>query len=176
MLMCCFMRACHDTGARAHAPDALPEGWVLTRLPSGRGFLAKVADFGHARVLDLTTRITTRSYGTLTHMPPEVTKPALSPCNRQADTMFGLLMPAPSSVAVVQCPTAGTTVSDHHASPSALQVLVHGQISTKCDVYSFGVLLWQMFAGSRPWSGERGRHIREVVRCCHAHHAVPGIS
>ncbi len=33
------------------------------------------------------------------------------------------------------------------------QLLAHGTISKAVDVYSFGVLLWQMYSGSRPWSG-----------------------
>lgn len=38
---------------------------------NSRGFVAKVADFGMARVLDVDERIQTRMYGTITHMPPE---------------------------------------------------------------------------------------------------------
>ena len=36
------------------------------------GFAAKVADFGLARSLDLQSRIETRTYGTVTHMPHEL--------------------------------------------------------------------------------------------------------
>ncbi|MEW5300051.1 MAG: hypothetical protein WDW36_003011 [Sanguina aurantia] len=77
----------------------------------GRGFVAKIADFGLARDLDVRTKIQTRTYGTLTHMPPET--------------------------------------------------LSKGFISKATDIYSFGVLLWQMMTGSRPWSGQN--HVQIVV-------------
>ncbi|KIY92650.1 Mitogen-activated protein kinase kinase kinase [Monoraphidium neglectum] len=60
----------------------------------GRGFVAKVADFGLSRVLDCGSKIQTSTYGTMTAMAPEV--------------------------------------------------LSQGVISKQADVYSWGVLLWQM--------------------------------
>mmetsp|Transcript_35206 Transcript_35206/g.78353 ORF Transcript_35206/g.78353 Transcript_35206/m.78353 type:complete len:865 (-) Transcript_35206:387-2981(-) len=84
-------------------------GWNIMLCSAGatatvgnRGFVAKVADFGLSRCLDV-SKITTRNYGTLTHQPPET--------------------------------------------------LVNGIVSKATDVYSYGVLLWQMYTGSRPWSG-----------------------
>lgn len=68
-----------------------------------RKFVAKVADFGLAKTLEIRSKIQTRTYGTLTHMPPET--------------------------------------------------LMQGTVSKAVDVYSFGVLLWQMYTSSRPWSG-----------------------
>eukprot|EP00798_Chlamydomonas_sp_ICE-L_P002176 gene2176-12166_t len=69
----------------------------------GRNFVAKIADFGLSRTLDIQSKIQTRNYGTMTHMPPET--------------------------------------------------LISGVISKATDVYSFGVLMWQMYTMSRPWSG-----------------------
>ncbi|KXZ51728.1 hypothetical protein GPECTOR_11g175 [Gonium pectorale] len=79
----------------------------------GRGFVAKIADFGLARHLDIRTKIQTRTYGTLTHMPAE-------------------------------------TLRD-------------GVISKATDVYSMGVLLWQLFTSSRPWAGLRHGQIIVMV-------------
>lgn len=74
-----------------------------TAMQGGRGFVAKVADFGLSRCLDVKTRIQTKTYGTITHQPPET--------------------------------------------------LLHGMVSRETDTYSLGVLLWQMYTGSRPWAG-----------------------
>ncbi|KAK9827983.1 hypothetical protein WJX81_005140 [Elliptochloris bilobata] len=67
-----------------------------------RGFVAKVADFGLSRVLTAEA-ISTGTYGTVTHMPPEL--------------------------------------------------LTTGKLSKATDVYSFGVLLWELSTGKRPWAG-----------------------
>ncbi|KAK9843847.1 hypothetical protein WJX84_006057 [Apatococcus fuscideae] len=67
-----------------------------------RRFTAKVADFGLSRILSAES-ISTGTYGTVTHMPPEL--------------------------------------------------LTTGKLSKAADVYAFGVLLWEMWTGSRPWSG-----------------------
>lgn len=36
------------------------------------GFTAKVADFGLSREMHCKSRVETRTYGTITHMPPEL--------------------------------------------------------------------------------------------------------
>ncbi|BDA44489.1 probable mitogen-activated protein kinase kinase kinase 11 at C-terminar half [Coccomyxa sp. Obi] len=66
-------------------------------------FCAKVADFGLARDLGVVSRVETRTYGTLTHMAPEV----------------------------LSCDI----------------------VSKGADVYSFGVMLWEMYCGERAWAG-----------------------
>mmetsp|Transcript_31353 Transcript_31353/g.79990 ORF Transcript_31353/g.79990 Transcript_31353/m.79990 type:complete len:891 (-) Transcript_31353:88-2760(-) len=80
----------------------------------GRGWIVKVADFGLSRSLMQQQKIMTRTYGTITHMPPET--------------------------------------------------LSEGAISKAMDVYSFGVLMWQMYTGSRPWSGLT--HAQIIMRVC----------
>ncbi|DBB02594.1 hypothetical protein WJX82_002554 [Trebouxia sp. C0006] len=67
-----------------------------------RGFCAKVADFGLSRTVG-SEPIDVNTYGTVTHMPPEL--------------------------------------------------LTTGKLSKSVDVYAFGVLLWEMYTGQRPWSG-----------------------
>lgn len=64
--------------------------------------LAQVADFGLSRVLSQEA-ISTGTFGTVTHMPPEL--------------------------------------------------LTTGRLSKSVDVYAFGVLLWEMCTGKRPWAG-----------------------
>lgn len=67
-----------------------------------RQFVTKIADFGLSRELT-DTSISTGTYGTVTHMPPEL--------------------------------------------------LSSGRLSKSADTYAFGVLLWEMFTGQRPWGG-----------------------
>ncbi|GLI70098.1 hypothetical protein VaNZ11_014877 [Volvox africanus] len=70
---------------------------------AGRGWIAKVADFGLAKHLpDRNQPHVSSSYGVITHCAPEVLKSHMQTQN--------------------------------------------------ADCYSFGVLLWQMFTGSRPWA------------------------
>ncbi|PNH05298.1 Mitogen-activated protein kinase kinase kinase [Tetrabaena socialis] len=83
------------------APSSAPSAVLCGNC--GRSFIAKVADFGLSRTLELRSRIRTRSIGTITFMPPET--------------------------------------------------LVSGTVSKAADVYSFGVMLWQMYTGQRPWAG-----------------------
>ncbi|WIA23927.1 hypothetical protein OEZ85_013569 [Tetradesmus obliquus] len=80
-----------------------------------RGFVAKVADFGLSRMLTHGSKVVTKTYGTITHMPPET--------------------------------------------------LERGVAGKGADVYSFGVLLWQMVTGSRAWAGMSHMAVVNAV-CC----------
>ena len=79
-----------------------------------RGFVAKLADFGLARVAQ-EGAMGTRHYGTVSHMPPEL--------------------------------------------------LADGVLSLATDMYSFGVILWEMYTGVRAWCGQRQEQIVDAV--CH---------
>ncbi|KAL4539361.1 hypothetical protein Ndes2437B_g02258 [Nannochloris sp. 'desiccata'] len=79
-----------------------------------RGFVAKLADFGIARVAQEAS-MSTRHYGTVSHMPPEL--------------------------------------------------LAEGVLSLATDMYSFGVILWEMYTGVRAWCGQRQEQIVDAV--CH---------
>jgi serine/threonine protein kinase len=70
---------------------------------------AQVADFGLSRVLSQEA-ISTGTFGTVTHMPPEL--------------------------------------------------LTTGRLSKSVDVYAFGVLLWEMCTGKRPWAGMMQMQVR----------------
>jgi serine/threonine protein kinase len=74
-----------------------------------------VADFGLSRKLDYTAMLRINSYGSVTHMPPEL--------------------------------------------------LTSGLLSRAADVYSLGVLMWQMYCCSRPWAGMR--HVAIVHAVVH---------
>ena len=45
---------------------------LATDPSSPNGVVAKVADFGLARAMEVQSKIETRTYGTVTHMPPEL--------------------------------------------------------------------------------------------------------
>ena len=71
-----------------------------------------MADFGLSRVLSQEA-ISTGTFGTVTHMPPEL--------------------------------------------------LTTGRLSKSVDVYAFGVLLWEMCTGKRPWAGMMQMQVRHSV-------------
>lgn len=101
--VCSAMAYLHKEGV-VHGD--LTSGNVLLKSQSSspHGFTAKVADFGLARVLALNSpQEANNSYGTVTHMPPEV-------LNGEA-------------------------------------------FQRPADVWSFGVLLWEMWCGVRAWAG-----------------------
>eukprot|EP00878_Enallax_costatus_P010057 GHUV01010498.1.p1 GENE.GHUV01010498.1~~GHUV01010498.1.p1 ORF type:complete len:719 (+),score=216.73 GHUV01010498.1:179-2335(+) len=78
---------------------------LLTVTAEGsRGWMAKVSDFGLSRLISNEAPIIeTRTYGTVTHMPPEL--------------------------------------------------LMDGKMSKAVDVWSFGVVLWEMYMGRAPYAG-----------------------
>jgi serine/threonine protein kinase len=79
-----------------------------------RGVIAKLADFGLARVAQEGS-MSTRHYGTVSHMPPEL--------------------------------------------------LADGVLSLATDIYSFGVILWEMYTGVRAFCGQPQEAIVDAV--CH---------
>lgn len=81
--------------------------------PGALGFVAKVADFGMSRELLVASRIETTTYGTVTHMPPEL--------------------------------------------------LAAGQMGTAADVYSFGVILNELYCGVRAWASMAPPQILHAV-------------
>lgn len=81
----------------------------------------QVADFGLSRVLSQEA-ISTGTFGTVTHMPPEL--------------------------------------------------LTTGRLSKSVDVYAFGVLLWEMCTGKRPWAGLMQMQVRTRLLHLHVTHVL----
>jgi len=79
---------------------------LLTKpVHGGEGFTVKVSDFGLSRVQSENKSVETETFGTVTHMPPEL--------------------------------------------------LCEGRLSKAADVYAFGVLMWELVTGKRPYAGLR---------------------
>ncbi|GAB4821579.1 hypothetical protein N2152v2_008625 [Parachlorella kessleri] len=78
-----------------------------------RRWIAQVADFGLAQAVRPGETIHTESFGTITHMPPEL--------------------------------------------------LIHGTLSPAVDVYSFGVILWEMWALCHAWQGRTALQVMHAV-------------
>ncbi|KAL3138629.1 hypothetical protein ABBQ32_006391 [Trebouxia sp. C0010 RCD-2024] len=87
-----------------------------------RAFTVKVADFGLSRQAESQT-VDTDTYGTVTHMPPEL--------------------------------------------------LMEGKLTKSADVYAFGVLLWEMYTGEKPFAGMRHAQIIYHVTTLLAHPQFP---
>ena len=43
------------------------------------------------------------------------------------------------------------------------EVLAEGKVTKSADVYAFGVILWEMFTGERPFAGMRQAQIVQAV-------------
>jgi serine/threonine protein kinase len=84
------------------------------------GFTAKIADFGLSRQLKAQT-ISTATYGTVTHMPPEL--------------------------------------------------MLQQKLTTAADVFSFGVLLWEMANSAQAWEGMT--HTQVITKVALEHHRLP---
>lgn len=98
--------------------DLYDSNVLLVSTGSPRGYVCKVSDFGHSRILNLTAGVwehRTESMGCVTHMPPE---------------LFAL----------------------------------DGACLTKAvDVYSFGIIIWQLFARKVPFAGLIPQQVAVIV-------------
>jgi len=90
-----------------------------------RGFFCKVSDFGLSRFMGKSSYIQTFTYGTITHMPPELLK--------------------------------------------------DGILTSSADIYSFGMLLWELLSNTQPYSEKNhGEIILAVVNEGRRPHISPG--
>lgn len=92
-----ILSVAHDVAAgmaflheRGVAHGDLTGGNVLlaSNPDSPAGVTAKIADFGLARAVDVQSRIETRTYGTVTHMPPELLVRGIFTKVRLATTLY----------------------------------------------------------------------------------------
>eukprot|EP00210_Caulerpa_lentillifera_P000953 g923.t1 len=104
------MKYLHDNGV-VHGDLKCDNLLLQGSHTSSKGFVAKVADFGLSRKLGHVTHLSTRSFGTITHMPPEL--------------------------------------------------LLEGHLSPRVDVYSFGIIMWELWSGETPF---RNMRYAEVMR------------
>jgi serine/threonine protein kinase len=143
---------------------------LLKSAENSRGFEAKVADFGLSRQLGIESRVQSNKYGTVTHCPPELlmdgtvskvkklaacsnVSSAAEPAKRSTDALPG---PACTHALCVQSTRMGsgaTLEQDVHFAKrtSASHSIVRP--AQAVDSWAFGVLLWEMYHGSRAWAG-----------------------
>ncbi|GIL84435.1 hypothetical protein Vretifemale_13055 [Volvox reticuliferus] len=171
------------------------------------GWVAKVCDFGLSRVLTGDrTHVSTRPYGTPTHMAPGAKKPAGGDLNARLPSVpaqggvgsDGNLRPnhahnptcAAHLLKSCEDPTRRTLAETqpslcaltellpsfwmpspypmHLAGRSRLSVLTaelwtKGHMSQPADVYAFGITLWELATGERPYRGLNAARILHRV-------------
>ena len=111
----------------------------------------QIADFGLSRVM-VETSISTGTYGTVTHMPPELltsvrvkyahTCHAVHSLPKLTGWCLTHLLPGSRNSR-----TALKQAGIYRFHP------LQGRLSKAADTYAFGVLLWEMYTGQRPWAG-----------------------
>lgn len=67
---------------------------------------------------------------------------------------------------------AASAAGDGTPSYMAPEVLSSGRVTEKADVYSFGVLLWELVSGRTPWEGHTSFQVIYQV-CCAGNHLEP---
>jgi len=106
------MKYLHDNGI-VHGDLKCDNVLLQSSHVDAKGFTAKVADFGLSRKLGHSTHLSTKSFGTITHMPPEL--------------------------------------------------LLDGHLSSKVDVYSFGVIMWELETGETPFKDMRYAEVMRAI-------------
>lgn len=106
------MKYLHDNGI-VHGDLKCDNVLLQSSHVDTKGFTAKVADFGLSRKLGHSTHLSTKSFGTVTHMPPEL--------------------------------------------------LLDGHLSSKVDVYSFGVIMWEIETGQTPFKDLRYAEVMRAI-------------
>lgn len=115
---------------------------------------AKIADFGLARALDVKSKIETRTYGTVTHMPPEL-------------LVQGIFSKVPFSSLLLSCRFATRWDRRGNAPWAGMRLRVCQLLLQAADAFSLGVLLWEMFHGVRAWSSMNHAQIITAVAVNH---------
>lgn len=106
------MKYLHDNGI-VHGDLKCDNVLLQSSHVDTKGFTAKVADFGLSRKLGQSTHLSTKSFGTITHMPPEL--------------------------------------------------LLDGHLSSKVDIYSFGVIMWELETGQTPFKDLRYAEVMRAI-------------
>jgi hypothetical protein len=91
----------------------------------------KVLDFGYSRMLEHGQNIKTKSYGTITHTPPELLLEGT--LSKAADVRkYNMIVPP----------------------------LPFHTVLIIIQVYAFGIIIWELYMGSRPFAGMTQGQVR----------------
>ena len=121
--------------------------------PSDIGGCLKVADFGLSRVLSAEA-VSTGTYGTVTHMPIELLTTGAHLPQLALPVWWGTFSAGQTGVATPAGLLPQPFVPDSASGRSSPETLQRaGKLSKAADVYAFGVILWEMLTGQRPWAG-----------------------
>ncbi|PNH03748.1 putative serine/threonine-protein kinase [Tetrabaena socialis] len=183
--------AARGPGGAGPAADPHPPatGGVFARLAASRRWVAKVSDFGLTRhVPNPNEAHVSATYGVVTHCAPEVLRSHTQTQHQQdlfsrttvamstgnCSDFKDVLHDSPASRSCgassksVQLPV--NAASDVRLKQSCWccvssikDIALQSQDQPKADSYSFGVLLWQMYTGSRPWANMNRFQIMRAV-------------
>ena len=128
----------------------------------------QLADFGLSRVLEThATHVSTKTYGTLAYMPGVHPPPPLPVTSCAAKDHQGVGIMPHACCAINELSACGSFVC------RAAELLQDGKMSRAADVYSFAMIMWELFACKRLYEGHIASQVRGgrlAMLCAFVHH------
>lgn len=109
----------------------------------------QLADFGLTRVLDVDkrTHISTQTYGTVAYMPPGAESASCAIMRLTKTRLHPIDGPAAERA---WWPTLHAGMWDTLSTLNSVwgaELLSHSRLTRSADVYSFGMMMWELFTG-----------------------------
>ena len=123
---------------------------LSSRDGTARGFSAKVGDFGVSRLVGTGTGGAADADGAVESDAARIDAPAGTSAPAPADPAADKRGPARTAGGRPGLWIGSAFGAATHMPP---EVLADGLLTLPCDVYSFGVLCWQLWTCRRPWAG-----------------------
>lgn len=130
---------------------------LLTSRPTARGYLCKVCDFGLARAVRGESIATRKMFSSVVSSEKVESFEAMS---KGKSTAYGHpvllgseatdMVEAEDDLPAIETYSLGTV---QYMPPEMLLIHAPPRLTVKADIYSLGVIVWQLVSGKPPWEG-----------------------